>query len=301
MVDAFCADVSRDAAEQLFGTVKPTTTWFLVEYDRRWERKAFPASAIPDAVKAHLLALTNADPARRVTVIRQNPHYAREGVAFFVALTRPHGSVLYRFQLGRYEDMLALDIPAICTQDAAYDAHIVTEPLFAVCTHGRRDLCCARYGIPVYEDMAARGGETVWQTSHVGGHRFAANVLCLPDGIVYGRVDATVASVLVDAYWSGDLPSPERLRGRSAYARHVQAAEALLRIDQGITARDGLRLLAAGPDVEMPVRFETLADGAVHSLHLGALPAKNVLASCGDAALTPYPQYTIAQHSIETI
>lgn len=299
MLNTFCADFSRNKDEQLFGTVKPSATWFLLEYDARWEPHAFRESAVPDAVKRHLLALVDSDSTTRVQVIRQKPRLAPEGIAFYVALARETGPVLYRFHLAQYDDLLALDIGAICAQDGRYDAQRVAGPLFMVCTHGRRDFCCARYGVPVYECLAVRGDAAVWQTSHVGGHRFAANVVCLPEGIVYGRVDADRAPVLVDAYRAGHL-APDLLRGRSVYPRHVQAAEALLRLETGLTERDVLRFLPGGAEDRLTVRFESREDGAIHTVRLAEAPPQHVLASCGDAAVTPQRQYSLVRHTIET-
>lgn len=299
MVDTFCSDFSRDTGEQLYGTVKPTATWLALEYDGRWNPEAFPESDVPETVKRRLLALTDADPATRIQVIRQNPRLAPEGIMFYVALARETGSTLYGFHLTRYEDLLALDIPAIRAGDPAYDAQRIADPMFLVCTHGRRDKCCARHGIPVYEQMVERGGAAVWQTSHVGGHRFAANVVCLPHGIVYGRVRPEHAAQLVDAYRAEDL-LPDLLRGRSAYAKRVQVAEALLRKKTGLLARDALRLVPDSTGPDGPVRFEAVADGAIHVVHLEEAPPQHVLGSCGDAALKLQRQFTLARHEIES-
>ena len=63
-----------------------------------------------------------------------------------------------------------------------------SAPQYFVCTNGQRDLCCARFGLPTYAALRERVGERVWQTTHVGGHRFAPNVLTLPQAALYGRV-----------------------------------------------------------------------------------------------------------------
>ena len=62
-----------------------------------------------------------------------------------------------------------------------------------VCTHGRHDACCAERGRPVAAALAAAHPEQTWEVSHIGGDRFAANVLVLPDGLYYGRVSAADA------------------------------------------------------------------------------------------------------------
>ncbi len=286
----FCSDVSRVTGEQLFGSVKITTTWLLLEYEGRWQPDAFAESDIPGAVKTHLRGFERAHPQTRLLVIRQKPRFVPDGIYFYVAQTRESGSALYRFLLTDYADLLALDLPAILAGNSAYDARRTAEPLFVVCTHGRRDRCCARRGVPVYEAMAARAGAAVWQTSHVGGHRFAANVICLPDGIVYGRVEPEYAAALVDDCHAGRI-APDLLRGRSVYPRRVQAAEALLRLETG--RRDALRWLGDQPGDDA-IRFESVVDGTIYAVTLADAPAQPALASCGDTAMEAQPQFRLA-------
>lgn len=288
-----CSDFSRDANEQLFGTVKRTTMWLVLEYNGRWQPEAFEESDLPAEVKTHLSAFTDSDPQTRILLIRQNPRLLPGGIAFFVALSRETDSALYIFHLDRYEDLLALDIHAIRAGDKIYDSHRTVEPLFLVCTHGRRDKCCAQHGLPVYEQMAALGGTAVWQTSHVGGHRFAANVVCLPEGIVYGRVNTENAAPLIRAYQIGQL-IPALLRGRSIYAKREQVAESLLRLETGVTARDAFRLAEIG--IDGAIRFVAVADGATHAIHLAEDKALGVYSSCGDMERASYIQYRLLRH-----
>jgi hypothetical protein len=100
----------------------------------------------------------------------------------------------------------------------------VTEPTFLVCVHGRRDVCCARFGVPLAQSLAARYPGQVWETTHVGGHRYAANLVLLPHGLYYGPVGTDEATRAIDAYTQGSIV-PERYRGRAGQPRDVQAAE----------------------------------------------------------------------------
>ena len=59
-----------------------------------------------------------------------------------------------------------------------------TRPIILVCTHGVHDACCAIRGRPVAAALAARWPDLVWECSHVGGDRFAPNVVLLPDGLL---------------------------------------------------------------------------------------------------------------------
>jgi hypothetical protein len=103
-----------------------------------------------------------------------------------------------------------------------------SEPVFAVCTHGRHDACCAERGRPVAAGLAAVHPESTWEVSHIGGDRFAANLLVLPDGLYYGRLEPAAAVGVADAHLGGRVDL-EHLRGRSGMAMSLQAAEIELR------------------------------------------------------------------------
>ena len=113
----------------------------------------------------------------------------------------------------------------------------------------------------------------MYECSHLGGHRFAANVLVLPDGLCFGRLDARSAVALAAELEAGRLPL-EHLRGRTALAPEQQAAEILVRRELGLAGLDDLRLVEA-------TTFE-LADGrrATARLHGHDLEPQRV--SCRD-------------------
>lgn len=92
-----------------------------------------------------------------------------------------------------------------------------------MCTHGRHDTCCAVRGRPVAAALAARWPAQTWECSHVGGDRFAANLVVLPDGAYYGDVEPGEAVDVVEAHLRGAM-SVRHLRGLSTQPPVVQAA-----------------------------------------------------------------------------
>jgi hypothetical protein len=101
-------------------------------------------------------------------------------------------------------------------------------PAYLVCTQGRHDQCCAVDGRPVAAALAAARPEQTWECTHVGGDRFAANLLVLPHGLTYGHVDATTAVAVVEAYEQGRVV-PRFLRGRTSGAPALQYVAAQVR------------------------------------------------------------------------
>ncbi len=129
------------------------------------------------------------------------------------------------------------DVAAAAADDAGWVVH--EGPVFLVCTHGRKDWCCALRGRPLARAFAEAQPEGTWECSHLGGCRFAANVLSLPTGHAYGRVDAADVEELTAAVARGAVV-PRLLRGRCTDAMVVQAADVHARLALGLERADGL-------------------------------------------------------------
>ena len=74
------------------------------------------------------------------------------------------------------------------------------------------------------QPLAARYPGQVFQTTHVGGHRFAANLVILPHGLYYGPVGLAEATAAIGAYERGAVAAG-RYRGRAGQPHLAQEAE----------------------------------------------------------------------------
>jgi Sucrase/ferredoxin-like len=117
-----------------------------------------------------------------------------------------------------------LDLDRLAAGDPPSFGSPASEPVFLVCGHGQRNACCARFGVPLARQLAARYPGQVFQTTHVGGHRFAANLVILPHGLYYGPVGMAEATAAISAYQHGQV-TPERYRGRAGQPRSAQQEE----------------------------------------------------------------------------
>ena len=233
---AGCALISRDLDEPMAGAAGRADAWVLVEHPGPWPSEA-PEGIVPDEVLEHL-----EQPGVRVVLIRRPRSRTVTRPVCFVASTHPAGPWVRRIEVDTYDDLLAVDVTAAVAGDRPTQGETHDRPLVLVCTHGRRDVCCAELGRPLLPGMAARDDVDVWECTHVGGDRFAANVVLLPHGLHYSRlVDETAAAVL-DAYVDGRVVS-EHLRGRSAFSQPGQVAEHAVRQLTGITEIDGFEVL----------------------------------------------------------
>jgi hypothetical protein len=126
--------------------------------------------------------------------------------------------------------------------DLASAGDPLEHPLFLVCTHGKHDPCCARKGRPLFEALAEQlDPEWVWQVTHIGGDRFAGNLVCLPHGLYYGRVAREDAVGVLDEHFNGRV-SLAHYRGRSSWPFAAQAADRSIREAKGLLGIDDLHL-----------------------------------------------------------
>jgi hypothetical protein len=116
-----------------------------------------------------------------------------------------------------------------------------SDPLLLVCTHGRHDACCAERGRPLAAALAARWPGSTWECSHLGGDRFAANLLILPHAHCYGRLSPDQGLATVAAHLDGRL-TLEHYRGHCAAPWPQQAAEHALREALGLREIGAVRV-----------------------------------------------------------
>ena len=278
----YCSELAVQLDEQLFGTATRVDTWLLLSYSGSYSRKAFGEAGIPAQVKEHLNAASRSLPNSRIQLIKQGPQSTAEMV-FYVAVAKELRPVLYRFDLNSYEDLLNIDVRAVAQGDPQYDNDVDEEPVYLVCTHAMHDRCCARFGLPVYKQMSSRTGMNVWQTTHLGGHRFAANAIGLPHGIMYGRLSPPDVTPLITECL-GQTILLGKYRGRTCYEALEQAAEYFVRKQTLILDYMGLRHLQTErlSDTEARVTFLSTADGKQHAVLIARdIGALKTFTSCG--------------------
>ena len=228
------------AADQpMAGTAAVDAGFLLVEHPGPWGSKALAESRIiPEETRARLAAAA-AGHGVRVQLIRRPGERPTAGAAYRVYLAHPATGRLDVQILDTREALADLDLSLT---ERGPDWQPYADPLLLVCTNGRRDVCCAEFGRPVAQAVAERFPEETWETTHLGGHRFAVAALTLPDGMSYGRIDAAAGVAIVEAVRRGEVV-PAHLRGRTAYPPHVQAAEVALLGELGTAAADALALV----------------------------------------------------------
>src|SRR5215207_7126682 len=104
-------EVSYALNEPLYGTIKASDVYFLLEYNGNFSNKAWEEAEILQAVKDKLQAYPNS----HQLLIRQ-PGQSGETdklITLFVIHANTESPQTYRLNLASYEDILAVDLDAV--------------------------------------------------------------------------------------------------------------------------------------------------------------------------------------------
>jgi hypothetical protein len=236
-----CAAESLLRDEPVAGTATHVRTWLLIEHVGPWGDDALLDARLPDGLGPALKQQAKAYRAKVLLIRRFSSKPDGDGIRVFAAYADPARPRLETGVLADEREVLDLDLTSF-REGGTSGLTPYAGSLFCVCTNGRHDACCAERGRPVAKALDAAHPQETWEVSHIGGDRFAANMVVLPHGLYYGRLDPVSAIAVAGAHLAGELDL-DRLRGRSSYPMAVQAAEIELRRELGVTREDDVVLV----------------------------------------------------------
>ncbi|NEO90709.1 MAG: sucrase ferredoxin [Moorea sp. SIO3G5] len=230
----FCSDHSQHLGEDIIGSGTNYQVYVLVECRQPWLSNAMDSKYIPENLRSLVDEVKHRKLPVRFLLIANNKTlkadqtklliYSHNGEARLKGYTKLEFDVTNLGEVaGIVKQFLAGETPNCVTQDSD------TRDIL-VCTHGSRDVCCARYGNPFYCKALATVTELslsnvrLWKASHFGGHRFAPTAIDFPDGRYYGVLDQdSFKSILIR---SGDIECFNRVyRGWGILPTKIQVLE----------------------------------------------------------------------------
>jgi hypothetical protein len=242
-------------------------SWLLIEYPGPWAADALE-QALDEAFSPERRQRLEALRAEglRPLLIRQPGRHLREphlaGRRVFVGGNGPGGRWMESFRIDDLHELASLDFDAIVSGRGGI-GEPVAGPMFLVCTHGTKDMCCALRGRPLAASLGADYPGHAWEVSHVGGDRWAGNLLVVPDGYLHGQLDPAEADAVARAACRGEV-EPEHLRGRTgAGTQWAQYAEIAVRKHTGLRGLDDVLALDEAP-------VETAAESEARLVHVRA-------------------------------
>lgn len=287
----FCSDAARLRGDDNVATAARVDYWILVELAAVWGRDALSDGVMPEPVRERLGRVTGEFPRSRLLFIRRREQRADSCMVQLVRSGRNPGVASH--------ELPSIDDVAIFSFDQLSRAIApIKTPLVLVCTHGQHDSCCGKRGFPLYETLRKRPDLDVWQCSHIGGDRFAANALVLPWGAYYGPVESTDADAFATSILQDQIYL-EAFRGRSTMSRPVQAAETFVRRELNLRARTGLRF-ASRQDLDggrVRVLLEEPGRGITHETVVEQyVHGEEILATCSSRKPGPVRQFRMVSH-----
>ena len=244
-----CTDAARMRGEPLAASAVRYHRFLLLEVPGPWGSSALDEKHM-DARVARQLTRAAAAADTHVVLIRRPgrhpsgvPGTGQRAMAWAFADTSPGAERVLWGAWHDPADLLSLDLTAAIPGEANAAG---PQRLALVCTNGKRDQCCAIRGRPVAAAIATASDWDVWECSHLGGHRFAATILLLPTGDMFGWLNQESALEVLTQFDAGQFVL-SHYRGRSGQPVHVQAALHAAAIRLGDFRRDAIRVSSARP------------------------------------------------------
>ncbi|WP_345761129.1 sucrase ferredoxin [Diaminobutyricibacter sp. McL0608] len=271
-----CSDGSLLRNDPLGGTAGFGERWFLVEIDGAWGSHAILQSRMDGALATRLVSRVERAGIRplaiRRTGRRADERRAQTVWRWALVDSRPGRESVLWGQVDAPEALLEVPLDGSVGEPSG-------EPVLCVCTHARHDQCCAVKGRPIVQALAHEHPELTWECSHLGGDRFAATMVILPEGLLYGRVPVADASGLVTRYRAG-LVDARYLRGRTALSNVAQAAEGFAREATGDERIAAFTVVSESMTVDDGWMVTLDHDGAGVTVELGTALSEPLYSTC---------------------
>ena len=242
-----CADSARMRGEPVGASAVRYSRFLLLEVPGPWGDSALDGKHMDADVARQLAAKAKAADTHVLLIRRPGRHpanradTANRAMSWAFATTAPGRE---RVLWGSWRDpaeLLDLDLTAAIPGQANAAG---PQRLALVCTNGKRDQCCALRGRPVAAAIASATDWDTWECSHLGGHRFAATMMLLPTGDMFGWVDPETALEVMRRFDAGQVML-SHYRGRAGQSFPVQAALHAAAVRLGDFHRDAFRVAYA--------------------------------------------------------
>ena len=286
----WCSDAARRRGDDNAGTASRVDVWILVELPVTWGRNPIHDAVLPPDVRDALKRASADIPRSRTVFIRKRVECLGP-TRVYVVRSAPR-LAMHQLDLPSIDEVAHVPFVQLSTQHSA-----LSTPLVLVCTHGQHDSCCGRRGYPLFDALRQHEGLDLWQCSHIGGDRFAANAVVLPWGLYYGPVEAREAEALASSIAREELLLPS-YRGRCTMSRPVQAAETFIRRQTRLLGRDALRFASREDLDEARIRVcFSDATGAMHEATIERYVShEGARLTCTAMHDEPIPQFRLLEY-----
>ena len=175
---SFCRDLCIARGEPIVGAGEVSARYVLLHWPRaHWRVPRINALNMPEVLSSAIIVASEAG--IHVALVDGDNIAISCGPEMLIDAT-PEMAAEAILRLSRNEplansDMIAMD----------------HRPTILCCTDSKMDACCARYGFATWKALKSAADPNVFrvlQSTHIGGCRFAASLLVLPQRERYGRL-----------------------------------------------------------------------------------------------------------------
>lgn len=260
--NTFCSTLSNRRNDSLIGTATNYNKLLLIEYNKPWTQKAFVDSKIKSLVKKHVTDFINLNNVKLLLVKNQDSN--ENDIQIFTFNLDPDKNYSNLLVLKKYEDLLTINLNSYFENQIQPTNNL----LYLVCTNGKKDKCCSKFGLPIYQELLKRN-KNAWQCTHFGGDRFAPNILFLPYSLFFGHITINEVPDFIETVEQNKIYHT-KYRGRSIYDNYEQAAEYFLSTHLNNFSINGLKLLDSHKleEYKSVVLFSSRADDLQYEVEI---------------------------------
>tara|TARA_B100001750_G_C15480062_1_gene584873 strand:- start:579 stop:1544 length:966 start_codon:yes stop_codon:yes gene_type:complete len=194
-----CSRYSSENKEGISGTAPDWDTLILVSLNTPWQPDIEDSNDFPAGIIEIVKSASSATNKIRLQCIIPDEDYVSSGLTKIIKYSKQLDEGYFsKFQKCEFDVSSDKIDDLIKNLVVNEDEKLIEEGLvnkkdardIFVCTHGSRDVCCASFGFPIYTKLKDKYSDTstrIWRISHLGGHRYAPNVIEMPTGRVWAR------------------------------------------------------------------------------------------------------------------
>ena len=237
-----CSKYSSENKESISGTAPDWDTLILVSLNTPWQPDIEDSNDFPAGINDIVKSASNMNNKIRLQCIIPDEDYVGTGLTKIIKYSKQsdedYFSKFQKFEFDVSSDKIYSVVNDLTLNE---DEELIEQGLannkdardIFVCTHGSRDVCCASFGFPIYTELKNRFSDTstrVWRISHIGGHRYAPNVIEMPSGRLWSRVEADdIEGVFEKQYSANEIqPFYRGLIGLNSAYEQIMEAKLLL-------------------------------------------------------------------------
>ena len=222
----FCSLLTRQSGEPLAGTAPFAKHFVFITWPKKyWQYEALDSKGgFPEGLKEWMKAQSEITGKVSIRLV-SHKELSNESVDIYIYPEKIH-----------YSNILPEEISGVLMShflnecNSENTAKNIEKDHILVCTHGRHDKCCAKFGQELADNLRnhlkdRQDNIEVFDSSHLGGHRFAPTMIDFPSGRAYGQLTTEEIPDYFESRKQG-MVYAQAYRGSVFLPELVQVAEA---------------------------------------------------------------------------